>query len=245
MSIAKHNYKYLVLLMATLFLTTSKAQQTNFIHIQSENNQPFVVQLNGNNYSSSLTGYIVVPQVPPGEHTLVIAFPRNQFPEYSFQCTVANKPRGFSLKQAVDNSWSLFDMVNFNIIKGALASKEPVQQQVTQPAEPIVQKPVYNNPVQTTEEKRIIKKDPSPQAVSRVLKIFDKASASGIDQVYIIINRGKADTVALFIPVLKGDTQKPGTQILPPSPKNGERPIQPAQEMAVLKQMPRQILLSK
>jgi len=245
MSIAKHNYKYLVLPMAILFLTTLQAQQTNFIHIQSENNQPFVVQLSGNNYSSSLTGYMVVPQVPAGEHTLVIAFPRNQFPEYSFQCTVADKPRGFSLKQAVDNSWSLFDMVNFSIIKGSLASKELVQQQVIKPAEPVVQKPVENSPVPTTEEKLIVKKDLSLRAVSKVQKIFDKASASGIDQVYIIINRGKADTVALFIPVLKGDPQKPGTQILHLFPKNGDSPIQPAQEMAVFMQIPRQTLLSK
>lgn len=245
MSIAKHNYKYLVLLIAILFLTTSKAQQTNFIHIQSENNQPFVVQLNGNNYSSSVTGYIVVPQVPSGEHTLVIAFPRNQFPEYSFQCTVADKPRGFSLKQAVDNTWSLFDMVNFSITKGSLASKELVQQQVTKPAEPVVQKPVENSPVQTVEEKPIVKKDLSTRAVSRVQKIFDKSSASGIDQVYIIINRGKADTVALFIPVLKGDPQKPGTQILHPFPKNEERPTEPAEAFAVITQIPRETLLSK
>lgn len=245
MSIAKHNYKYLVLLMAILFLTTSKAQQTNFIHIQSENNQPFVVQLNGNNYSSSGTGYIVVPQVPAGEHTLVIAFPRNQFPEYSFQCTVADKPRGFSLKQAVDNSWSLFDMVNFSIIKGSLASKELVQLPVNKPADPVVQKPVDNSPVLTGEEKTIIKKAPSPVIVSRVQKIFDKASASGIDQVYIIINRGKADTVALFIPVLKGDPQKPGTQILNPSPKKGERPTQPAQAFADITHIFRETVLSK
>ncbi len=245
MSITKHTYKYLVLLMAILFLTTLQAQQTNFIHIQSENNQPFVVQLNGNNYSSSVTGYIVVPQVAAGEHTLVIAFPRNQFPEYSFQCTVADKPRGFSLKQAVDNSWSLFDMVNFSIIKGSLASKELVQLPVNKPADPVVQKPVENSPVQTAEEKTIIKKAPSQVTVSRVQKIFDKASASGIDQVYIVINRGKADTVALFIPVLKGDLQKPGTQNLNPSPKNGERPTQPAQAFAFITHTFRETLLSK
>ena len=243
MPTANHYYKFLLLLTAVFICTVSTAQQNNFIHIQSATNQPFTVQFDGNAYSSSGTGYIVIPQVPVGEHTLVIGFPRNLYPEYSFHCTVADKPRGFSLKQAVDNSWSLFDMVNFTVIRGTVASKEPlVQEPVTKPVEMVIQKPTENIPAKSLEEP-VVKRDKSAATVSRIKKIFDKASVSGIDQVYIVINRGKADTVALFIPVL--ETPKPGASIIKLAHGGRNQGADTGETTAILSQILRQTLLSK
>lgn len=36
-----------------------------------------------------------------------------------------------------------------------------------------------------------------------IRKIFDKGSSSGVDQVYVIMTGNRADTIALFIPVLE------------------------------------------
>jgi hypothetical protein len=41
---------------------------------------------------------------------------------------------------------------------------------------------------------------------SQIQKIFDKSSTGGIDQVYIVVNGTKTDTVAIFIPVLEKPT---------------------------------------
>lgn len=237
----KHFCKHLFLCMAALICTILHAQQTNFIHIQSEANQPYAVQLNGITYSSSATGYIVIPQVPAGEHILIVGFPRNLFPEYSFICTIADKPRGFTLKQGLDNNWSLFDMVNFTIIKGTL-SKE-LTQALPQSADPVITKPTENITVKPVDIQPVVKKEQATMTVpvSKIKKIFDKASSGGIDQVYVVINRGKADTVALFIPVLIEDTPKQaaGTH------NNRERETKVDQVNGFLPPMVRQTKLSK
>lgn len=233
-------YKYLLLFAAVLFCTISKAQPTNFIHIQSDDNQPYIIQLNGNTYSSSATGYIVIPQVPVGAHTLVVGFPRNLFPEYSFNCTIADKPRGFSLKQGIDNSWSLFDMVNFTVIKGALTSKEPALGTVS----PVVQIPIETIPAKPVGE-LIVLKDKPVAPPSRIQKIYEKVSAGGIDQVYIVVNRGKADTVALFIPVIKGEPTKEKAMSTKPSQNDREKQSKIEAITVFFPQIARRNLLSK
>ncbi len=202
-----------LLLMGLLCCYTGFTQQSNFIHIQSENNQPFLVTLGTNTYGSSATGYLVIPQVPEGEQKLIIGFPGNQFPEYSFLCTMTNKPLGFSLKQAVDNSLSLFDMVNFAVLKGNLyvkvAPNEVLVKVVEKEAEPL-NKAVVNTdsemlaskPLAKKEMPALIKEPEFSPATSSIRKIFEKATPGGLDQVYIVINNGLADTVALFIPEL-------------------------------------------
>ncbi len=227
-------FKYVVLKGCSAFLYllvsafSAHAQQSSFIHIQSENNQPFLVRLSGNTYSSSSTGYLVIPQVPAGEQNLVIGFPENQFPDYRFQCLMTDKPLGFSLKQSVDNSWSLFDMVNFTVLKGTLyekeTAKEPMVTITEKPVEPVlteakaVEKPIVREepkkpvtPPQAKENKPVVAGE------STIRKIFDRNSSGGIDQVYVVINAGIADTVALFIPEL----------VLPVNKQSAYQPLSP------------------
>ncbi len=251
-TITRHRITCLILFVTLLNSSALQSQQTNFIHIQSDANQPFAVQLKGLTYSSSTTGYLVIPQVPAGEHTLLIGFAGNNFPEYNFQCTMADKPRGFSLKQGVDNSWTLFDMVDFTVIRGALNSKETAKAPELTVTPSVVEKIADSAAVKTADLNIQAKAKPTipstssniaPEVAkaaggvatdavsggvlaatavtgvvvnksklvtkqSSILKIFDKASSNGIDQVYVVVNNGKADTIALFIPVLKDDLNK-------------------------------------
>ena len=208
---------FLYFISSVLIWTSALAQQTNFIHIQSEGNEPYYVQMNGSLYSSSATGYLVIPQVTAGDHTLVVGFPRNAFPQYAFPCSIADKPRGFSLKQSIDNSWSLFDMVDFTITRGTIASKEQLLAASANPAEP------QSN--QTPAEKKSVIDavilSNKPTVIPGIKKIFDKGSSGGIDQVYIVVNGAKADTVALFIPILE-EQEKPKKSVsaIYPSPVN-------------------------
>ncbi len=201
---ARRTRIFLYFMSAVFSWTSSLAQQTNFVHIQSEGNEPYYVQMNGSVYSSSATGYLVIPRVTAGDHTLVVGFPRNTFPEYAFPFSIADKPRGFSLKLAIDNSWSLFDMVNFTVTRGTMASKEQLLAASSNPEEPVLnQPPVQNKPLVDpviSSNKRTV--------ISSIRKIFDKGTSGGIDQVYIVLNGAKADTVALFIPVLE-EQEKP------------------------------------
>ena len=205
----------LYFISAMFIPTASLAQPTNFIHIQSEGNEPYYVQMNGSVYNSSAIGYLVIPRVTAGDHTLVVGFPGNASSEYAFSCPMADRPRGFSLKQSIDNSWSLFDMVNFTVTRGTMASKEQLIATSSTPVEPGLHQP----PVQNTSPVDPVIRNNKPTVTSSIRKIFDKGTSGGVDQVYIVLNGAKADTVALFIPILE-EQEKPkkSVSVIYPSP---------------------------
>jgi hypothetical protein len=197
------------LLLGMLLFSRMEAQQhARYIYIQSENNQPYYVRLNGNTYSSNASGYLLIPQLNSGDYTIQLGFARSTA-EYAFSFPIAQDDRGFSLKQGVDNGWSLFDMVSFNIIKGNLVTvketeepkaaeqkpvetKVPEQKAVVQKAAAEVKTPI---PASVTIEKKTV-------VNTSIRKIYEKAGADGIDLVYVVPNGNKADTVILFVPHL-------------------------------------------
>jgi hypothetical protein len=178
-------YKYVLLCVLVAITGSSLAQSPASIHIQSELPKQYSVQWNGNNYNSTDRGYLEIPQVPAGEQLLILGFPGNAYPETAFTFTITDKPRGFALKLGIDNSWSMFDMVDFLAMRGVPAAGLKIDK----PVPPVVAIPP---PVKKQDQK-----------ASSIRKLFDKAGPDGIDQVYLIDNNGKTDTIALFIPVLE------------------------------------------
>jgi hypothetical protein len=197
-----------LLMMITISVT---AQPLNFIHVQTENNTPYELSWNGRNYPSSATGYLVIPQVSAGKHILNLSCTdeTGAVTEYQFTVEMGNKPRGFSLRQAIDNSWALFDMVDLTLLKGTIVV--PVVKVIipdVMPAptksDPPVQKPA-DQPV--VKKEQLVAKEKTNVKPTGILKIFDKTGTSGIDQVYVITNGAKSDTIALFIPVIAGKNE--------------------------------------
>jgi hypothetical protein len=194
-----------VLLMVTTMSAT--AQPLHFIHVQTENNKPYEVVWNGRSYPSSATGYLVIPQIPAGRHILNLSYleETGTVAEYQFTVEIQDKPRGFSLRQAIDNSWALFDMVDLTLLKGTIAI--PVVKAVIPETVPAPIK--EDRPIQKTADQPVVKKEqlnPKEKTSIRptgILKIFDKTGSSGVDQVYVITNGAKSDTIALFIPVIE------------------------------------------
>jgi hypothetical protein len=199
------------LLMASI---SAAAQPLSFIHIQTEYNQPYEITWNGKNYPSSATGYLVIPQVPAGKHTLDLSYAdeTGTVTECRFTVEMANKPRGFSLRQAIDNNWSLFDMVDLTLLQGTIVV--PEVKTVIPDVEPVVkeEKPVQK-PVDppTVKKEQLVAKEKTSMKPTGILKIFDKSGANGIDQVYIITNGAKSDTIALFIPVIEKNEPNTGS----------------------------------
>ena len=219
MSLSKYIGRVKYILIGFLLYGSAMAQPATFIHIQSENNKAFTVQWKENTYPSSSTGYLVIPQVTAGEHTFIFGFQDTSLPAYRFTLTMDDKPRGFSLRQSISNTWSLFDMVSFAINKGTENPKQMEEKPVmvvTKPVEPekkplpsadTVAKAGASPSLALITEKPVLNKA-SLFNEPPVQKIFDKANAAGIDQVYIIMHKGKADTIAVFIPALKEEIPK-------------------------------------
>jgi hypothetical protein len=95
--------------------------QSNFLYIQSENNQPYYIQFKGNTYGSNGKGYLFIPQLPNGNHSITISFPGDQYGEYTFSFTVADKPKGYALRITQDGEWMLMDMVTTELLRGLVA----------------------------------------------------------------------------------------------------------------------------
>ncbi len=190
------------------------AQPLSFIHIQTENDQPYEMVWNGKNYASSAKGYLVIPQVPAGKHILSLSYSdeTGAITEYQFTVGIEGIPRGFSLRQGIDNSWSLFDMVDLTLLKGTIVepmAKAPVPDR--EPAgkeESPVQKPT-EQPV--VKKEQVITKEKTGLKPTGILKIFDKSGTAGIDQVYVINHGAKSDTIALFIPVIEKNEPNTGS----------------------------------
>lgn len=103
--------KYLIIIFFLSFwLSGLSAQEKHFVFIQSDNNQPFYVSLDGKLYSSTASGYIIVPKLTEGNYNFYIGFAKNTFPEQTFQCKINNKDLGFNLKDFGEKGWGLLNL---------------------------------------------------------------------------------------------------------------------------------------
>src|SRR5215510_10406458 len=80
-------------------------QQNHFIYIQSDDKQPFSVNVNDRTYSSSDVGYLIIPKLSGNEYVLKITFPGNKYPEQTFICTLNNADAGYALKNYGEKGW--------------------------------------------------------------------------------------------------------------------------------------------
>lgn len=213
MPFLKKTILFLCTCFGLLYASVAVSQPAGFIYLQTENNTIYQVRWNGNTYQSSATGYLVIPQMPAGEHLLQIDFPSSLGKGYAFTIRLADKPRAFSLRQDVKNRWSLVDMIDLSQLAGKEILPAPNNQLVfeewipPQPekrtAEPPVQKSPESPAVKKETRETVVIRKPLREKVQDIKKIFDRGSVTGIDQVYVITTGNRSDTIALFIPVLQ------------------------------------------
>ncbi len=104
--------------VCTWLLAQGLSAQSNFLYIQTENNTPYVLNLKGNNYNSNAKGYLMIPQMQNGDYSIVISISGDQKQEYTYSFTLADKPKGYSLKLSQEGEWILMDMVTLETIRG-------------------------------------------------------------------------------------------------------------------------------
>ncbi len=104
-------------------LSPLSARQNHFIYIQSETNVSFYIKLDNKVHSSTASGYIILPKLSSGEYSLLIGFPKDQWPEQKLTVAVNSKDEGFLLKNFGDKGWGLFNLRNQEVI---MSSQETV-----------------------------------------------------------------------------------------------------------------------
>lgn len=111
--------KLFFLLLISLLTFSSKAQQTHFVYLQTDNGQPFYVKLNNKVISSSAQGYVILPGIVDGEHQITVGFPKKEHPEETFSFNIDNNNEGFLIKNFEDNGTQLFNLETLALISGA------------------------------------------------------------------------------------------------------------------------------
>lgn len=107
--------KYFVSIFFLFCLSCLSAQENHFVFIQTDNNLPFYVFLNGKLYSSSASGYMIIPKLDNGTYNFSAGFAKNAFPEQGFELVVDKKDLGFNLKDFGEKGWGLFNLQTMNV----------------------------------------------------------------------------------------------------------------------------------
>jgi hypothetical protein len=93
-----------------LLSVTALSQRLYFIYFQTESQQPFFIKINEKLYSSTSTGYLIMPRLKDSTYNITLGFAGNQFPEQKFSCTISKKDHGYLVKNFGDKGWGLIDL---------------------------------------------------------------------------------------------------------------------------------------
>lgn len=197
------------------------AQQNHFIYLQSDNRQPFYVKLQTQVWSSTASGYLILSKLTEGKYDFKIGFPKNEWPEQTFTCTVGKKDLGYSIKN-LSKGWGLLNMQTGEIISLSGKSpeqkaklKEPVGDDFSNLLANIVDDPAIR---QSANEETIDNKTAEqPIAHNAVLKsnnliskVGENDNNAGRHITYIDKEDQRTDTVQVFIPAaLPGTARHP------------------------------------
>jgi len=211
---------FILMLVAGFFcLQHSHAQSSYFIYIQTEAKIPYTVQMGDKVFYSNNTGYLLIPSLPSADYSLAISFPKHQFAGQTFLVHLAEKDRGFWLKQDVDNSFILLDQVSRESIRNVVGkelAKINYDSKVNKPVVDSISKNAkgerlkINNPNLGSGTSVVYKPaTPTPAPTTSVTKTYEKVGVNGINQAYAVLNGSKLDTINIFIPALDEQNDLP------------------------------------
>lgn len=224
--------KFLFCCILSALGMVAKAQQNRFIYIQTENRQPFYVKLDKKVFSSSTSGYVIIPQLTDGSYTLQVGFPKNEWAEQAIPCTVDKKDAGYMLKNFGDKGWGLFNLQTLEVLMagtGNITKAVAVENKKDEFSnllsnvvndstirQTTVTKPQQTPPAVAVKEPTtpapVVKTVTAPN-IKRELYVNGK---QGAEMIYTVNNEGKTDTVRILIPADKERVRDADPIIAPP-----------------------------
>ncbi|MCZ2457983.1 MAG: hypothetical protein LC128_00010 [Chitinophagales bacterium] len=86
------------------------SQKIYFMYLQTEQEQPFFVRMNDSVYSSTSSGYLIMPKMYDTTYNFSVGFPGNKWPDQKFSVKIGGKDHGYLIKDFGDKGWGLFDL---------------------------------------------------------------------------------------------------------------------------------------
>ncbi|MEI7470722.1 MAG: hypothetical protein WCJ85_00590 [Chitinophagaceae bacterium] len=263
----RHSFLTILLLLITSYSATLLAQQNHFIYIQTENKQPFYVKLDRKIFSSSGSGYLIIPKLSDGNYNLAIGFPKNEWPEQLVSCSIDKKDLGFNLKNFGEKGWGLFNLQSLELVMATNSSnannakkeivEDPFNSMLSNAVnDPSIKEKPMASPTITQEKSVLVDKNPIEMPVenskeipvpakNKIFRIIYNSNQEGTELVYVDLNEGMADTIRILIPAeLKSEvialspTNPDSLTKTPPIPAVEQKTNEPA--LAISKEAPAQ-----
>lgn len=126
---------YLLLFFVLLAVATGYTQQLHFAYLQTDTHTPFYVTLNKKNYSSTASGYLILPKLQNGDYGMRIGFAKNEEGEQEFLLQVKDNDQGFLIKDFGDKGWGLFNLQTMAVQYAGTAAREKAKLAAAEKAE--------------------------------------------------------------------------------------------------------------
>src|SRR5205085_7634330 len=104
----KHKF-YFILLFFTLSFFHASAQQNHFIYFQTENKKTFYIKLDNKIYSSTSSGYLILPKLKDGDYTIKFGSSKNEWPEQTVNYKL-NKDAGYIFKNLGERGYGFVNL---------------------------------------------------------------------------------------------------------------------------------------
>lgn len=185
------------------FLRTT-AQQNHFVYIQTENKQPFYVKLDQKIFSSSASGYLIIPKLSDGVYTISIGFPKNEWPEQKVTYAINKKDAGYLLKNFEEKGWGLFNLQTLEVMM-PVGILNDIQNKDRDTFSSILSNVVNDPAVAQNEMGKInVRQSDTGQLFivnSSITKLYYTVDSGNIKMVYMDKAEEISDTVEIIIPV--------------------------------------------
>lgn len=209
----------LILFLLSSFISLC-AQQNHFVYLQTDNKQPFYIKLNSQLYSSSSSGYIVVPKLQNGTYNFTVGFPKNEWPQQVIPVKIDNADIGYMLKNFGEKGWGLFNIQTLDITMASSANANNTVTQIKTDAFSNTLADVVNTPSLKQETKQISPAETRVEVKETPVIVADKKTSdiaivstivdnSGRSAIYIDRSNNNNDTVRIFIPYPQAVNVKP------------------------------------
>lgn len=115
-----------IVFLLFLFVSGIKSfsQQQYFMYLQADDQNPFYAKISNKMYSSSESGYMIIPKLGDSSFDITIGFAKNAFPEQRFPLAVNKKDRGYQLKNLGDKGWALINLQTMAVIQNTAQAKK-------------------------------------------------------------------------------------------------------------------------
>jgi hypothetical protein len=199
-----------ILLICFFVITTSfiNAQKIYFVYLQTETGEPFFVRMNDKLYSSTASGYLILPRLLDSTYNFKLGFPGKTV-DLDFSTSINKKDHGYLVKNFGEKGWGLFDLQSLSIQMSSSNTKGTAQvynnsnsvNAFTDLLSKAADDPTLKqNPVLVKEEEKkpqaieaIIKEEKKPDVTEAVVK--EEKTRDAINQLITKTEEKKTDTV--------------------------------------------------